>query len=344
MGDLFKNTFNKFAKQATTLNRGINKVVGKDVFADVNQIEDARTFEPLESFPDYAEMEPPVWELRSGQEREFTLEGSVIHVDKNLDACLNYRQDFKTAARYYADRFKFRYKSCVNDFDSLIYYFEEIYLEGLKPMLERAYSLLLPFGVFTVNSGDFMQKHIETYKRAIQSYETMAGIERSRNEQAEQMGEVLGGSVRMQGGGFGFKGAMKGMAQAEAFNLGMGLLGKFAAQQSKMTQAQKAEVFSKFDEELFFDEVYTDYNDSFYTMVQTLSENGMLGGVTIFISREDETVYKNLQNPMFPKNMIPAGFAKLISTNPFIPKYYELMKQIMGNTPEVQKISEYFSE
>ena len=43
----------------------------------------------------------------------------------------------------------------------------------------------------------------------------------------------------MQGGGFGLKGAMKGVAKAEAFNFGMGMIGKFVAQQSKMTKAEK---------------------------------------------------------------------------------------------------------
>ena len=109
-------------------------------------------------------------------------------------------------------------------------------------MCKRAYSLLLPAGVFSVSVESFIQKHASTYHAAIDSYETMAGIEMNKNAAAESLGNQVGNAVQMQGGGFGIKGAMKGVAQAEAFNFGMNMVGKFFAQQSKMTKAEKERV------------------------------------------------------------------------------------------------------
>ena len=61
----------------------------------------------------------------------------------------------------------------------------------------------------------------------------------ARNQQAENLGDQIGGSFRMQGGGFGIKGAMKGMAQAELFNLGMSAMGKYIANQTKFIPNSK---------------------------------------------------------------------------------------------------------
>lgn len=339
----FEKGFNKFAQFGTSLNRGINKAIGKDVFGDIKQIEKPREFPPYDSLPEYSVPEPEQWTQKSGENREFHLNGNVILVSANLDACLKYRKSFEISAKYYTERFKFKYNNCVQDFDTFVHYFSDLYLDGLSSMLQRAYSLLLPFGIFTVDIDSFTSKHIDTYKRAINSYEVMAGVEQSRNQAANKAGNQVPNAVRMQGGGFGFKGAMKGMAKAEAFNLGMGLLGKYVAQQNKMSPEEKAKAFALFKEDVFFQEVYSDYFNTFLTLVQTLCENGVAEGVTTKISTEYETMLNNINNPMFPQDKVAYAIAKLISTNPFVPTCYNLLRNRLGQTDEVNQIINYFT-
>ena len=74
----------------------------------------------------------------------------------------------------------FQYNNCVKDYDTLLNYFQEMYLTGLHPMMERASSLLLPFDVFNVSVEDFFEYQINTYNRAVQSWNTMLEIEISR--------------------------------------------------------------------------------------------------------------------------------------------------------------------
>lgn len=340
----FKKGFNMFAESGTALNRKINQVIGKDVFQDIKKIEEPREFPPYDSFPKYAFAEPEQWPALKGESKEFTLEGNVISVSSELDTCIKYRPFFKKAAEYYTERFKFKYQNCVQDFDSLIHYFEKMYLEGLIPMGHRAYSLLLPFGVFTADAGEFTSDHIKRYNKAITSYEIMAGIEQTKNERAENLGNQVGGAIQMQGGGFGFKGAMKGVAQAETFNLGMGLVGKFVAHQTKMTQEEKAKAFAAFKHDVFFKEVYSDYYNTYLTFVQLLAEDGVLNGINTISDPTNDTIFNNLRNPMFPQDKVAAAFAKLISDNPFIPQYFALLEQKLGKTAEVQQIVDYFSE
>lgn len=247
----FNKAFNKFADSGTKLNRAVNQAIGKDVFKDIKKIEEPKQYPPYSSFPEYDVPEPEEWSQIKGEAKQFTLQGNTICISENLDACIQYRNVFKSTAAYYANQFAFKYKNCVQDFDSFANYFQEMYLEGLIPMLKRAYTLLLPFGVFSVDLDDFSSYHMDNYNKAIHSYETMLGIEAKKNQAAERMGNAVGNSIQMRGGGFGFKGAMKGVAKAEAFNFGMGLLGKFTANQAKMSQEEKSKVFAVFKHDVF---------------------------------------------------------------------------------------------
>lgn len=338
-----RDVFNKFAKVSNSINQGINQVIGKEVIkGEVREIEAPREFPPYNSYPSYIVAEPEQWLPVKGVAKQFTLEGHTLLVSDNLDACIQYRKSFITTAEYYTEQFKFKYCNCVQDFDTLVHYFEDIYIESLMPMIQRSYSLLLPFGIFTADIETFLSHHLDTYKVAITSYETMVGIEISKNQAAENMGGKVGGAMRLQGGGFGVKGAAKGIAQAEAFNFGMGLIGKCITSQTKMTQEEKANAYAAFKHDIFFQEVYSDYVNTFLTFVETLSKNGLLGDITTSVGTKYDTMFKNLQNPMFPQDKVAPALITLICANPFVPSCFNLLRDKFGQTYEVNKIIAYF--
>lgn len=343
MSSKFNKLFNKYADAANAMNNGINKIVGKDVLGEMKKIEEPKEFLPYESLPSYSFPEPEQWKVLNGAPREFKIEGNIVSVSANLDTCIQYKNTFKSTARYYADRFKFKYQNCVNDYDSLMHYFDNLYFEGLMPMIERAYGLLMPFGVFNVSMQDFTTRHSETYHAAMSSHQTIAGIEQEKNQYAQNIGNQIGNSIQMQGGGFGVKGAAKGVVKAEAFNIGMNLLGKFVAQQNSMSQADKDKVYENINHEVFFNEVYSDYFNTYYTLINILSENGILGDVTTLISNEYNTIIENVKNPMFPKEQFIPAIVRLINVNPFVPECYELLRQNVGQTDEVIELANYFN-
>ena len=342
MAGLFEKGFNKFADMGNTLNKGANKIVGKEVFGEIKKMEDPKEFPPYDSFPEYSLPEPEQWQPKTGTAKEFVLDGNTIRVSADLDTCMQYYNSFEQSAKYYVYRFEFKYHQCVTDYDSFLNYFEDMYFEGLIPMLERAYGLLLPFDVFNVSKESFRTFHIDTYNRAVKSYTTMFSIKEAKNQAADNLGNTVGNSIQMQGGGFGLKGAMKGMAKAEAFNLGMGVLGKYIANQNKMSDEEKAQVFSKFKKELFFKEVYSDYINTFFTLIHTLSQNGVLEGISIATNDEFNTMISNLKNPMFPQDKFSSTLVALLSSHPFSTVCYEVAKQKYGDSDELKKIMEYF--
>lgn len=339
---LFEKAFNKFAESNNKFNRGINKVIGKDVLGEIRPIEAPREFAEYNTFPQYGKEEPESWQQKQGKEKTFSLSGATVTVSKELDACIEYRKDFSEAAKYYAERFKYKYSVCVNDFDTLTHYFEEMYLEGLQPMLYRAYSLLLPFGVFDVDNNSFNEVHALSFNLAVQSYRAMCGIEEAINQEAQDIGDAVGGAIQLEGGGFGFAGAMKGVAQAEAFNLGMGLLGKYLSSQMKMSPEQKAAAFGAFNADAFFEEVYSDYYNTFLTLVNVLTQKGVINGVKVVQDGSLQTMIDNLQNPMFPKDRIPGALATMISTYPFEKECFAMAEQLCQNSSECAALKEYF--
>ncbi|MBE5873442.1 MAG: hypothetical protein E7287_03440 [Lachnospiraceae bacterium] len=339
-----KNLYNKVvAEPATKLNRSVNKAIGKDVFQDVKPMERPKEFPPLSNYPTYDVPAPAQWTLLTGNEKNFTFAENTIRVSKNLDMCMQYVPLFRECATYYSKQFAFRYEQCVTDFDSLLYYFRDIYAEGLKPMIDRAVSLLLPFEVFSINADYFFDYHYETYNRAIHTYITMAGIQEAKNQQAENLGNQIGGSVRMQGGGFGFKGAMKGMAKAELFNFGMSAMGKYLANQTKMSDSEKATVFAELNKEIFFEEVYSDYLNTFLSLIHILSQNGVLGDVSTTTDEQYDIMINNLKNPMFPQDKVAPLLSQLIEKYPFAQGSYNVIKEKYGETDEIKQIAEYFT-
>lgn len=338
----FSGAYNKYAKFTNVINSGVNKVIGKDVIPEMKEIEAPREFAPYSDFPEYSIPEPAQWTPLTGVAKEFPLDGNVVSVSMTFDVCMQYRKLFETTAKYYADRFEFKYRNCVQDFDTLIHYFSDMYVEGLNPMVYRAYSVLLSLGVVSADIESILSRHMDTYRRAITSYEIMAGIEESKNQAANNLGNQVGNAVHMQGGGFGVKGAVKGVAQAEAFNLAMGALGKVVAIQNQMSQEEKAKVYAEFKQDLFFEEVYSDYFNTFLTMIEVLSENNELANVKTVAGDDFTLMVRNLQNPMFPQDKVIPSLVNLISTYPFEPTCYELLKEKVGQTDEVNKIIEYF--
>ena len=109
----FKKAFNSQVKVVNKLNQGLNKIIGKDVFGEVKELEDPREFAPYESFPEYTELEPVDWPLLEGERQEFNFAGNTISFPKELDTCMRYRKYFKKAAEFYAARFAFKYQHCV---------------------------------------------------------------------------------------------------------------------------------------------------------------------------------------------------------------------------------------
>ncbi len=338
----FKKGFNKFADMNNSFNKGLNNVIGKDVFGEMKKIEDERVFAPFSSFPPYQEPKPADWTALSGQDITFTIEGVSIPVSANLDVCMKYKPLIIDEVKYYKEQFKYRFSQCATDYDSFVHYFKDMYLEGMNAICSKTYSIFLPLGIFDSTAEKFEEAHINRFHKAYDAFKQISGIELARNANAANAGNVVGNSVRVQGGGFGLKGAAKGILQAEAINAAISGVGKFVEHQKKMSQEEKAAVWQNVNADALFAAVHNDYYNVFYSLVQSLSDRNMIGNATTLVADDVDAMYKNLQNPMFPQDKFIPAVADLISKMPFQIPLYNMLEQKLGATEEVKAIREYF--
>lgn len=207
----FKDSFKKIA----------DATVGTKANGDTEKKETRKGFQDYGSFPAYDVPEPAQWTGMQGEERSFTIEGNVIEVNANLDTCMKYYPLFVECAKYYTDRFKFKYAQCATDFDSFLNYFESMYMEGLIPMLQRAYSLFLPLGVYDMEYEKLRKAHSEKYHAAIDAYNAVAGIREERVQKANSLAQMSADSRRIDSVmSSSAKGLRKASTKAQLHNLG----------------------------------------------------------------------------------------------------------------------------
>ena len=294
------------------------------------------------SFPKYMFPAPNEWGQKSADGMIFRIQNNEINVTDELSLCMKYRDDFIECATYYTKRFKFKFQYCATNYDDFVSYFHDMYIEGLRDMLGRATGLFLLLGIFDIDIETLANIHLDRYNTAINYFSQIASIEIEQNKKAAEKGAFIGSAIQMQGGGFGIRGAMKGVAQAELFNLGMAAYGAMVARVNSMSQVEKARVWSTFEYEKMFECVYKDYYNSFFTVIHLLSERMLIGNCTISISKETQTIFANLQNPLFPSEQFVATAVKIIERNPFCKAFYDVLEEKIGLTDELLVVKKYF--
>lgn len=342
----FKDSFKKFTDAA----------MGTNVNGDAEKSNTHKGFPDYESFPAYDVPEPAQWTGMQGEEKSFSIEGNIVKVNANLDTCIKYYPKFVECAKFYADRFKFKYTHCATDYDSFLHYFQNMYVEGLTPMMQRAYSLFLPLGVYDMEYGEFQKKHSEKYHAAMDVFDTVANIQKKRSQDSLKVANAVTDYNKVDY----ISSSSRAGLRAERMKADLHDVGTMfaslavASYMNRVTPEQKIEIWKKIDTTALFQAVYTDYFNTFFTLLQFLSRRGrsVMGGewygegffdkVSTDISKETRTVYNNLKNPMFPETEFLPTITKIIAKNPFVPEFYDLLESKIGQTDEFKSIKHYF--
>ncbi len=325
-----------------SLKKVADAAIGTEITKDFGKSKEQ--FQAYESFPEYNAMEPAQWTGTQGEERVFTIAGNNIRVSANLDTCMEYYPRFLECAKYYTERFRFKYANCIKDFDSFVHYFKDVYMEGFLSMTQRAYSLLLPLGIYDMEYDEFQKIHLDNYHAAVDVYEATVDVQRKKAQSTFQIAGMVNdrNSIDMVSASSA-SGLRKAQTKADLQNLKTTLITTaMASWMSKLSPAQKAEAWEKVESSDLFQRVYFDYLNTFFTLLQSLSERGIFGTVSVAVRKETMVVYNNLKNPMFPEAQFLPTITKIIAENPFVPEFYELLEAKIGATDEVRAVKQYF--
>lgn len=303
------------------------------------------TLETEKNSPQAPIEEQELWEPLKGKAISFPLYGKTLEIPEKLDLYNSYRLKFKEIAKKYAARAEKEYKSRIRDFVSFIEFFPKIYTENLSPIIQRAVDIFVSEEIWSITFESFFDRHTKNFHLAIDDYNVIlksANLTVQKNQQAaaNRMSFV----PNMVGGGFGVKGALKGMAIAGTFNaVRDGIENSAVKNAANIKPAQQAELYGRIKQDNLFNRIFADYWNVYNSLVRTLNQNGHdIWWQTKAVDEKAKNIFKNLSNPNFPQTKVLDTLIALLELNPYSPEYYDFATSHFGQSEEITRIKEFF--
>ncbi len=108
-----------------------------------------------------------------GEDRVFSLLGRELHVSKELDSFMYYRNKFKRNAKVQMEITRQEYREKVYGLDQFFDVFPHIYEDNLKPLLANAFEIILSYSIYDITSEDFVKQHIADFCSVDNTFKTM---------------------------------------------------------------------------------------------------------------------------------------------------------------------------
>lgn len=292
------------------------------------------------------EFVPEAWEQVCGAEKQFTLNGKTLVIPANMDAFNTYRTKFYELARVCADNARKEYDKKVQNLTTYLEFFPKIYNKHLGVVTQRATDILISESIWTVTKESFTNQHIDDFHMAIEEYlVTTESVELTVQANQNRVSTAMSFVPNLVGGGFGVKGAAKGIATATAFNLVRdGAEAGLLKGASQINQAQQLELYQRINPDNLFELVFIDFWRVFLSLTFTLNQNGKaIWYPTDDLAQQANNIFQNLSNPNFPQDKVLDVFFDILKTNPYVEDYHNFMFAKFGDTAETQAIKNYFN-
>ncbi|MDD4494139.1 MAG: zinc ribbon domain-containing protein [Eubacteriales bacterium] len=309
----------------------------------VAYIEESRKSEKANTQTQFDEQEN--WQPIKGVAKTFTLLGQTLEVPENMDVFNSYRLKFRELAFKYADNTEKEYTLRVRDFITFIEFFPKIYISNLEPLIQKAVDILITESVWTVTFDSFKEQHLTDFHLAFETYEkTVESVALTSEANQQATAGLMSFVPNLIGGGFGVKGALKGMATAAAFNtVRDGIENNAIKNAANINPEQQAELYGRIKPEILMRQIFTDYWRVFLSLVRALNQNGHnIWWQTDEAVQQAKNIFQNLSNPNFPQGKILGAIIGLLELNPYNPEYYKFIISRFGESEEVTAIKDYF--
>ena len=284
------------------------------------------------------------WNPITGEQRVFNLQGKTLTITPDIDSANQYRLKFRGLAIKLSDAFQTEYKKRITNFDEFIQLFPSIYDKYLNIAVQKAIDLVVAESIWSVTNDSFISEHKRNRHFALDDYNTMCqALNNTIAANQNRSAGIASYIPTLSGGGFGLKGALKGIASATAFNVVRDGMVSSAVNSTSINAAQKTELYNRISPKNLFYRVFADYFNVFTTFCDVLKKNGK----QIWIPTNEATqsaanIFQNLSNPNFPQDKVADTIISLLLANPYKAEYYKFMSERFGETDEVKAIREYF--
>ena len=315
-----------------------NKSNAQEILNYINQVKN----EQANAEPEFINEK---WEPIGASARTFSLCDKYVEVSAEMDLFNSYRNTFRDLANTYSKAARKEYDGRVKDLMTNLEFFPNIYGKHLNALGKKAIDILISEGIYTITQDLFVDKHFENYHSAFDDFNvTLESIRLTKQKNVQRIANITSFVPNLVGGGFGTKGAIKGIAKAEAFNVVRdGLEAGMLNSANQVSQPQQAELFGRIKPDVLFDHVYNDYWLVFLTIVSEFISNG----INVWLPSEKATntaqnVFRNLSNPNFPEERKLDMFINILTTFPYKREYFKFMVDNYGDNEQTKAIRDYF--
>lgn len=275
-----------------------------------------------------------VFHSTHGTDKIFPLNGKELHITADMDAFNEYRLNFRNMAKLCADTAAREYTAKVNNLESFIDYFPDIYSKYLDVMGDKAIDILISESIFSITRDEFLDQHKADFHLAIDDMEVMA----ESIQLTVQQNRAFSGAI--QSFASKYLSEKVGISEDTINSFADGMLDEAA---QHLNDAQKAELYGRIKPHILFARVFYDYWNVFLSLVNLLRSFGHnLWWPDNVVFENSKNIFKNISNPNFPQDKVCDVLFDIIHASPYNAKYYEFMQTKFGDTEEVANIRTYF--
>ena len=285
------------------------------------------------------------FERHTGAEHVFPLNEENLVVTEGMDVLNTYRLMFREFAIDCANAARTEFNKKVRDLTTYLEFFPKIYAYYMTMMCDKAMEIIIAEGIWSVTGGSLLEEHCNTFHLALDDFMvTVESVQLTVEKNQSGIATAMSFVPHLVGGGFGVKGAIKGIAGATAFNIARdsiesGLINSVTT----INQAQQKELYDRINHDILFNNVFFDYWRVFATMIDTINYNG--GNIWVPNTENNQraaNVFTNLRNPNFPKDQLTSVFIQILEINPYDADYQKYMLSQFGENDETIAIKNYF--
>lgn len=291
------------------------------------------------------EFENEAWEPITTSVREFPLGDKILRVSEEMDVFNSYRNVFRDLADRYSTAARAEYNKRVNSLSTYLDFFPKIYVKYLDALGMKAMDIFIAEGIYTTTKDSFLEQHVNEHHSAIDQLNiTLESVELTVQKNVSKVATVTSFIPNLVGGGFGLKGALTGIAKAEAFNfvrdgVEAGLMNSVA----QISMPQQEELFGRINPDNLFLFVYNDYWQVFLTIVNEFIANGK----NVWLPSDEQAmraknIFSNMSNPNFPQDKKLEVFISILTTFPYSREYLQYMVNTYGDNEQTAAIRNYF--
>lgn len=273
-----------------------------------------------------------------GIQRHFPLCGKVVTVSSGMDVFNYYRKTFLNLARIQADALRREYMQRINDLDSFLVYFPEMYSRYRQPLLDLAVDIFPLAGIYDLSPEQFERQHTndfclcgEDVDVVIESFNLT--IE-ANQERKVRMYNMMPGVV--------FSG-LAGFAAAIALNAAVTAIAEADIRNADVSRKQRQELYERIDFDVLMERAFVDYWRVFLSLTWWMNQKGL---DVWYPNDQDnsraEGLYQNLLSGRIPQQVLLDQYILLLQLNPYADDHLQYLLDNAGVTNETAPIFDYF--